>query len=71
VLPAEVLGVTDPLASYCVNRAVTLFGQCIDSEIDDAVDGKKKGQAEAAASNVLNKWLGTPMKFATPTPTRR
>jgi hypothetical protein len=54
-----------------VNRAVTLFGQAVDADIDDAVEGKKKGPAEAAASNVLNTWLGTPLKFANPTPTRR
>lgn len=65
------MGVEDPLTFYCLNRAVTTFGQAVDAEIDDAVDGKKKGQVESAASAVLNKWLGTPMKFANPTPTRR
>jgi hypothetical protein len=65
------MGVEDPLAFYCLNRAVTAFGQAVDSDIDDAVEGKKKPAAEASASAVLNKWIGTPMKFANPAPTRR
>jgi hypothetical protein len=43
----------------------------VDAAVLKATDGKKEGPAEAARQVELNKWLGTPMKFAEPVATRR
>jgi hypothetical protein len=49
---------------------VQAFGLAVEASIDDATEGKKKAQAQAAAQNMLAVWTGAPMKFASPTATR-
>lgn len=70
-LPSELLGVVDELAAYCVNRAVAAFGTALEADLHKAAEGKKGNGVEAAHAMVFHRWLGTPMKFATPVPTRR
>lgn len=70
-LPSQIYGVEDSLASYCFDRAVATFGIAVEQDIEEATDGKKKKAAEASASMVRARWLGTDMKFANPVPTRR
>jgi hypothetical protein len=63
--------VEDELAAYCMNRAVAAFGTTLEADLHDSTKGKKEKAAEAAQAMVFNRWLGTPMKFAEPVPTRR
>lgn len=60
----------DELAAYCFDRATQAFGLAVEAAVEDATDGKKKAQAQAAAHNVIALWTGAPMKFANPTATR-
>lgn len=66
------MGVEDPVAAFCLNRATAMWGQRIEDEMEKATEGKKnKTTIEQAAQVVLHRYLGTPMKFAIPTATRR
>jgi hypothetical protein len=59
------------MAAFFFDRAVGIFGSAVDKAVAEARDGKKEKAADAAESVVMNKWLGMPLKFASPTPTRR
>jgi hypothetical protein len=50
---------------------VATFGLAVESDLEEAGKDKKPKAAEAARSMVLSRWLGTPMKFANPVPTKR
>jgi hypothetical protein len=60
----------DSFSAYCLDRAAQAFGLAVEAAIDDATDGKKKAQAQVAATNVVALWTGAPMKFANPAATR-
>lgn len=51
-------GITDPLAAFCFDRAVTLFGQDVDNEISTATRAaKNEEQATQLATAVLRRRL--------------
>jgi hypothetical protein len=68
--PSDIVDTRDAFAAFCLDRAVHTFGLAVEAAIDDATEGKKKAQAQAAAQNVVALWTGAPMKFANPAATR-
>jgi hypothetical protein len=68
--PSELYYVTDPLAAFLFDRAVTRFGSALDRDLE-AVEGNGK-QKTMGQQMVLSRWLGEEIRtgFRTPTPTR-
>jgi hypothetical protein len=66
--PSEYLGVTDPLAAFYFDRAIGIFGNRLEQELEKAEQsGKSKTQKSLRRTMILNKWLGpTTAKFAEP-----
>jgi hypothetical protein len=58
--------VEDPLAAFCFDRAVMLFGEHAEAATQKAAEGKSGPAAEAAAWNALAPWIGAEQKFANP-----
>ena len=58
VMPHELYFINDEVACYCFNRAVSLFGNAVDNDINAAIDKAKNSKAaRAAAHRTLLKWL--------------
>lgn len=52
------LSIHDELAAWQLDKAVALFGTCVDSEIDKATRSAKNDKAaEVAANRVISKWV--------------
>jgi hypothetical protein len=66
VRPSELLGVDDPYAAFCLDRAVIYFGSTLDAALAKA-EGESKNAKQAASKQqmVLNKYLGI-RKFRDP-----
>lgn len=57
--PSEVLGITDEVAAFHLDRAVTYFGNTVENAIHEAVnDAKNKTEALRKSTMTLNKYLG-------------
>lgn len=67
------MATSDPLAAYYLDKAVILFGNCVESEIDKATHNKSGAAAERAANAAIAKWVvsadGKPAKGSYRTPT--
>lgn len=69
------MATSDPLAAYYLDKAVTLFGSCVESDIDKATHNKSGVAAERAANTAIARWVVStddkPAKgrFRTPTAT--
>lgn len=56
--PSEIYGISDDVAAYCFDQAVTLFGQSIEAAIAEATeDAKDTPDAKRKAERVLDKWI--------------
>lgn len=64
------VGITDPFPAFCFDRAVSVFGNAVEADVEKATEGKKAEVAKVIAQNTVAKWTGGKMKFADPVPTR-
>lgn len=62
--------IADPVAAFCFDRAVSVFGNAVERDIEESTKGKKEEIARVIAENVVAKWTGGKLKFADPVPTR-
>jgi len=67
--------VKDELGAYLFDKAIALFGTCVERDIEKATRGKKTDKAaEAAANAVIAKWVidgkAAKKRFRVPVATR-
>lgn len=61
VPPADLIGMTDPVAGYCINRAVWRFGTALENEVHDKTHKLKKDTDIATKSQqIFTRWLMKP-----------
>jgi len=51
------MATTDVLAAYQLDKAVILFGTCVDADIDKATENESGRAAERAANGAIAKWV--------------
>ena len=56
--PSALLGVTDPLASFYFDRAVSTFGVSLEEAIRESTEDKKEPVRSMNATMTMNRWLG-------------
>jgi len=67
VKPSDILHVTDPIAAWCFDRAIFLFGSTMQHDLDNAGRGAKNPAiANGKRQQVMSKWLGTPVQYRSP-----
>lgn len=59
--PADIIGLTDGVAAYGLNRAVFLFGTSLENQIaEETAKLTKDSEIRARTDRVLQKWLAKP-----------
>lgn len=61
VPPADLIGMTDQVASFCLNRGVWRFGTALETEVHEKTHKLKKDSDIAQKSQqIFFKWLNKP-----------
>jgi hypothetical protein len=62
--PSQLLDVGDPYAAYCLDSAVSFFGNAVEHALSEV---KGKGdRLEANRNNALREWLDMPKQYRNP-----
>jgi hypothetical protein len=65
--PSEVYNLSDPIAAYCFDRAVHLFGSHMQADLEAAgANAKKPAIANGKRQQVMSKWLGITPQYKSP-----
>jgi len=79
VTPSRLLSLDDPLAAYCLDKAVMYFGQAVEHDLQaSTAQGKRKKPLTEAQRNqkineVMQRWLGitAPKQYRDPLASQR
>ena len=59
--PSVMCGITDEVAAYCFDRAVTSFGLSLEADIEEGTHkAKNRTEAKKKAMLILDRWLREP-----------